>query len=195
MKNKLGLVHVYTGKGKGKTSMALGLALRAVGHNLSIYIIQFMKSGDSGEIFAINKHLPNIKLVQFGKNAIADKQLQIHEFGNPHIPKDLGNYKFLSDEEEKEPARRALEHAFNIATARTHDILILDEINYALSKKLISVEEILELIKTKNKNTELILTGRNAPPEIVEIADYVTELNEISHPYQKNIMARQGIDY
>ncbi len=175
--------------------MSLGLALRAVGHNLSVYIIQFMKSGDSGEIFAINKHLPNIKLVQFGKNAIKDKQLQIHQFGKPHAPKDLGNYKFLSDKEEKEPARRALEHAINIGVSGAHDILILDEVNYALAKNLISVEEVLELIKTKHKNTELILTGRNAPQDIIEIADYVTELNEISHPYQKNIMARQGIDY
>ena len=154
-----------------------------------------MKSGPSGEIFAINKHLPNIKLVQFGKEAIADKQLQIHQFGESAPSKNIGKYKFLSDKEEKEPARRALEHAFNIATAGAHDILILDEVNYALAKELISVEEILGLIKTKNKNTELILTGRNAPQKIIEIADYVTELNEISHPYQKNIMARQGIDY
>ncbi|MCK5107968.1 MAG: cob(I)yrinic acid a,c-diamide adenosyltransferase, partial [Nanoarchaeota archaeon] len=89
MKQNLGLVHVYTGEGKGKTSASLGLALRAVGHNLRVYIIQFLKSGDTGELFAIEKYLPNITVAQYGKEAITDTQTNIHEFGI--INKKKGN--------------------------------------------------------------------------------------------------------
>ncbi len=196
MKAKLGLVHIYTGEGKGKTSASLGLALRAVGHNLRVYIIQFLKSGDTGELFAIERYLPNITIAQYGKEAVTDTQTNIHQFGN--ITKKKGNngfYKFLPDYEEKEPARRALEQAFNIATGKEYDVIILDEINYALDKGLVPINDLIKLIKTKKKNIELILTGRNAPKEIIQEADYVTYMKEIKHPYQKGIMARAGIDY
>ena len=196
MKNKLGLIHVYTGRGKGKTSASLGLSLRAAGHNLNVYIIQFLKGGDTGELFAIEKYLPNIKIAQFGKDALSEKQTNIHEFGKLTQKKGNGGiFKFRSDDEEKEPSRRALEHAFNIVNSNQYDVLILDEINYALSKKLISIKDILKLVEEKGENLELVFTGRNAPIEIINLADYVTDMHEIKHPFQQNIPAREGIDY
>lgn len=196
MKEKLGLVHVYTGRGKGKTSASLGLSLRAAGYNLKVYIIQFLKGGDTGELFAIEKYLPNITIAQFGKDALSEKQTNIHEFGKPTEKKgNNGIFRFRPDNEEKEPSRRALEHAFNIIHHNQYDVLVLDEVNYALSKGLISVQDVLRLIEKKGKNLELIFTGRDAPIELVNVADYVTDMHEVKHPFQQNISAREGIDY
>lgn len=196
MKKKLGLVHVYTGNGKGKTSMSLGIALRAAGYNLNVYMIQFLKSGDTGELFAVENYLPNMKIAQFGKEALTDQQTHIHEFGKESIKKNNnGHYKFLPDEEEAESARRAFEYAHKVAISGDYNIIILDEINCAVDKGFISIEEILNLIKIKSENTELILTGRDAPKELIEAADYVTEMGEVKHPYNENILAREGIDY
>ena len=195
-KDKLGLVHVYTGDGKGKTSMSLGIALRASGYNLSVYMIQFLKSGDTGELFAVENYLPNVRMVQFGKEALIDKQMSISEFGKKTIKtNNNGRYRFLSDDEEFEPSRRALEHASKIIKSGNYDVVILDEINNALNKKLISTKDVLEMIRDKHKNTELVLTGRNAPKEIIEVADYVTHMGKVKHPYDKKILAREGIDY
>ncbi|MBL7050964.1 cob(I)yrinic acid a,c-diamide adenosyltransferase [Candidatus Woesearchaeota archaeon] len=196
MKKKLGLVHVYTGNGKGKTSMSLGIALRAAGYNLNVHMIQFLKSGDTGELFAVENYLPNMKIAQFGKEALIDQQTHIHEFRKESTKKNNnGNYKFLPDEEEAESVRRAFEYAHKIATSGDHDVLILDEINCAVEKGLINIEEMLNLMKIKSENTELILTGRGAPKELIEAADYVTEMGEVKHPYNKKILAREGIDY
>ncbi len=142
MKKKLGLVHVYTGNGKGKTSMSLGIALRAAGYNLNVHMIQFLKSGDTGELFAVENYLPNMKIAQFGKEALIDQQTHIHEFRKESTKKNNnGNYKFLPDEEEAESVRRAFEYAHKIATSGDHDVLILDEINCAVEKGLMNIEE------------------------------------------------------
>lgn len=175
MKDDLGLVHVYTGDGKGKTTAALGLALRAVGHGLKVYMIQFMKGSiDYGELIA-SKQIPNLTIKQFGRAEFVDK-------ANPKKV-DISL------------AEKALSHAKTILAERKYDVVILDEINVALEWKLINLNDVIELIQQRPKNVELILTGRYAHPKIITIADLVTEMKEIKHPYQKGIKARKGIDY
>lgn len=193
---KLGLVQVYTGDGKGKTTCSLGLSLRAVGQGYKIYMIQFLKSGDTGELFSIKKYLPNMTIVQFGKEAVADKQLKMFEFdGQGELNATGGRYKFLPDAEEKEPARRALEHASNVIRSGDYDIVILDEANCAMDKGLIETEEVLKMINEKPEHVEIILTGRNAPHQIIERADLVSEIMMRKHPWEKGINARRGIEY
>lgn len=174
IKEKLGLVHVITGDGRGKTTSALGLAIRASGRGLKCYIIQFMKGFEYGELFALRK-LPDMKVRQFGRAEFVfkEKPLKI----------------------DFEQARAGLEHAKQIVQSNEYDLVILDEINVAVDYKLIPLEEVVELIKRKPPCVELVLTGRYAPREIIELADYVTEMRELKHPYQKGILARKGIEY
>lgn len=198
--SKLGLVQVFTGDGKGKTSSSLGMALRAVGQGLKVYMIQFMKSGDTGELFAVKKYLPDFKIVQFGKDALEDKQVKIFQFDGegqikPVGPKNGKYYIFLPDREEQEPSRRALEHAFHVAMSEQYNVLILDEACVALEKGLITNEEMMKLIDEKPEELELVLTGRGCPEAIKERADLVSEIKEIKHPFNKGILARRGIDY
>jgi len=196
MMKKLGLVQVYTGDGKGKTTCSLGLSLRAIGQGFKIYMIQFLKSGDTGELFSIKKYIPNMTIVQFGKEAIVDKQLKMFEFdGQGEINETGGKYKFLPDMEEREPARRALEHALKIIHSGEHDIVILDEINCAMHKGLIEIPEVIKMIDEKPEHVEIILTGRNAPHQIIERADLVSEIMMRKHPWEKGIDARRGIEY
>jgi cob(I)alamin adenosyltransferase len=170
-----GFVQVYTGNGKGKTSAAFGLALRAIGRGLKVYVIQFIKGGfDYGELYIVDK-LPNLKLEAFGKG------------------------KFVTEKppgkEDVELAQEALALAEEIVKSGEYDIVILDEINVALNLKLINLEKVLELIEKKPEHVELVLTGRCAPDEIIEIADLVTEMKEVKHPYNKGVQARKGIEY
>lgn len=194
--NRLGLVQVYTGNGKGKTSASIGLSLRAIGQGFSTYVIQFMKSGDSGELFSVKKYIPNFKIAQFGKDALQDKQLKMFEFdGKGKLQGTDGRFMFLPDAAEKEPARRALEHASNIIKSGKYDLVVLDEVNCALAKNLIEIKAVIQLLNEKPENVEIILTGRNAPEEIVARADYVSEIKEIKHPWSQGIGARRGIEY
>jgi len=174
-KLKEGLVQVYTGNGKGKTSAAFGLALRAIGRGLKVYIIQFIKGGfDYGELYVVDK-LPNLKLKAFGQGKF------VTQF--PPSKKDI------------EIAKEALELAKKIVKSGEYDVVILDEINVAMSLRLIKIEEVVNMIKEKPKNVELVLTGRYAPKEIIDIADLVTEMKEIKHPFQKGIPPRKGIEF
>jgi len=170
-----GLVQVYTGEGKGKTTAALGLALRATGHGFRVYIIQFMKGRiNYGELESA-KRIRNLTIVQFGRAEFVDKQK----------PEKI----------DIDYARRGLDHAKEIVASGKYDMVVLDEINVALEFKLIPLEEVLQLIKNKPKNVELILTGRYAHPKILELADLVSEIKEVKHPYQKGIQGRRGIEY
>jgi len=174
-KLKEGLVQVYTGNGKGKTSAAFGLALRAIGRGLKVYIIQFIKGGfDYGELYIIDK-LPNLKLKAFGQGKF------VTQF--PPSKKDV------------KIAKEALELAKKIVKSGEYDIVILDEVNVAMSLRLIKTEEVINLIKEKPEHVELVLTGRYAPKEIIDIADLVTEMKEIKHPFQKGIPPRKGIEF
>jgi cob(I)alamin adenosyltransferase len=194
--NRLGLVQVYTGEGKGKTSASLGLSLRAIGQGFSTYVIQFMKSGDTGELFSVKKYIPNFKIAQFGKDALSDKQMKMFEFdGQGDLNGTDGRYMFLPDAAEKEPARRALEHASNVINSGKYDLVVLDEINCALHKNLVTIAEVLKLLNEKPEKVEVILTGRNAPQEIMDKADYVSVIKEVKHPWHQGIGARRGIEY
>lgn len=174
MKLEKGLVQVYTGNGKGKTSASFGLALRAVGRGLKVYVIQFIKGGfDYGELYVVDK-LPGLTLEAFGRGKfVSEKKPDIVDI-------DL--------------ARQALAKAQEIMKGGV-DVLILDEINVAVNLKLIDIKEVLELIRKKPEHMELVLTGRKAPVEIVQAADLVTEMIEIKHPYNSGFKARKGIEY
>ncbi|UCB61048.1 MAG: cob(I)yrinic acid a,c-diamide adenosyltransferase [Candidatus Bathyarchaeota archaeon] len=170
-----GLVQVYTGDGKGKTSAALGLALRAVGHGLKVYMIQFIKGGfEYGELHAV-KHLAGFKLRSFGSGRFIKEK--------PPKPADM------------EHARDALQLAKDVVNSGDFDVVILDEINVAVDLALLEVEEVVKLVKNKPNHVELVLTGRYAPREIIAAADLVTEMKEIKHPYRKGVRSRKGVEY
>ncbi len=186
-KEKLGLVHVYTGDGKGKTTASLGLALRAIGNNLKVHMIQFLKSGFTGELYSSKKL--GFTIEQFGVDSLREKQKRLSGFTDK-----TGRFVFQPDIEEKDAAIQALEHAKKIIESKEYDLVILDEINCALDKGLIPLEDVLGLIKNHG-NVELVLTGRDAPKELIEVADYVSVVNRVKHPWQKGIKARRGIEY
>lgn len=172
----IGMVQVYTGNGKGKTTASLGLALRSIGHGYKVFMLQFMKgSKDYGELQAVEKFLPNLIIVQSGLETFVNKE----NIAQADI--DL--------------ARQGLETAQKVIKEGYYDLVILDEINVALDFKLIDLEEVLKIIKNKPPHVELILTGRYAPKEIIEHADLVSEIKLIKHPYYKGIPAREGIEY
>jgi len=178
MKNeplKKGLVEVFTGSGKGKTSAALGVVLRAAGQGLRSHIIYFMKGEypyGERKVFPL---LPNVTYQSFGHE----------DFVDPNNVKD----------EERQQARQGLEAARQALAGGDYDLVVLDEINIAVAWKLIGIEEVLQLIEDKPQNVELILTGRHADPRLIERADLVTDMVEIKHPFRKGIKARRGIDY
>ena len=171
----LGLIHVISGDGKGKTTSSLGLALRAAGHGFRTLIIQLMKKGwNYGELTAI-QNIPQITIEQFGTPEFVDKK----------SPKEI-------DYKEAEAAINRIKQAiFN----ETWDILILDEINVAIDFNLVSEDEVIDLLKRKPKKLEVILTGRDATDNIISLADYHTEVCEKKHPYQQNILARKGVEF
>ncbi|MFC1937356.1 cob(I)yrinic acid a,c-diamide adenosyltransferase [Chloroflexota bacterium] len=170
-----GLVQIYTGNGKGKTSAALGVVLRALGHGLRVYIAYFMK-GDYpyGERNILAK-LPNVRMESFGSQ----------KFVNPADVKP----------EEIEQAKQALAASRKAMLSGDYDLVVLDEVNVALAWKLIELDEVSRLINDKPENVELVLTGRGAAQELVEVADLVTEMVNIKHPYEKGIKSRKGIEY
>ena len=186
-KENLGLVHVITGDGKGKTTSSLGLALRAIGNNLSVHMIQFLKSGYTGELYSSKKL--GFAIEQFGVDALKEKQKNLQEFADK-----TGRFVFQPDIKEKDAAMQGWEHAKKIIKGNEYDLVILDEINCVLQKGLIPLQEVLEIVKDHGK-VELVFTGRDAPKELMEIADYVNIVQGIKHPWQKGIVARRGIEY
>ncbi|MBI2135253.1 cob(I)yrinic acid a,c-diamide adenosyltransferase [Candidatus Woesearchaeota archaeon] len=188
-KEHLGLVHVVTGDGKGKTTSSLGLAVRALGSNLKVYMVQFLKSGTTGEIFTIQKHLPGMNIMQFGVDAVKERQENLDAF------RDKGSkFVFNPDEEEKGAAIMGFEHAKKIIKSGEYDLVILDEINVVLDKGIIPIKEVLGLMENHG-NVELYFTGRDAPQEIIDKADYVSVVKGIKHPWQRGIKARKGIEF
>ena len=170
-----GLVQVFTGEGKGKTTAALGAVIRALGHGLRAYIVYFMK-GDYpyGERNILSK-LPNVTIASFGSL----------EFVDPVNVKP----------EEKEQARQALAATREAMLSGNYDLIVLDEINLAVAWKLVELDEVVRLITDKPQNVELILTGRQADTKLVQLADLVTEMLKIKHPYDEGMIARKGIEY
>ncbi|AGB41639.1 ATP:corrinoid adenosyltransferase [Halobacteroides halobius DSM 5150] len=194
-KLKQGLVQVYTGKGKGKTTAALGLGLRAAGHGFKVEMIQYLKgSSYTGELFSTER-LPNFNIKQFGKSCsyaagIKEGLMDCQGCGDC----------FVSQTEDKEMHQQFVDWAYKYTTKvlqeEARDIVILDEINNALRYDLLTVDQVLDLINLKAEETELILTGRGIPEKILDKADLVTEMKAIKHPYQEQgIKSRRGIEY
>ena len=173
-----GMVQVYTGNGKGKTTAAIGQGIRSVGRGLKVYMIQFLKSGETGELKTCN---------QLGDC------FQIFRFEKPR------GFFWKLKEEEKKALKEEIEKAFGFAQKVVNnnqcDVLILDEIMGVMSNQVIAVEQICTLIKSKPANMELILTGRNVPQEVVDLADYVSEIQAVKHPMDNGVPARKGIEY
>jgi len=171
-----GLVQIYTGEGKGKTTAALGLALRAVGRGFRVYIVQFMKGrGGYGELEGLKRLQPECQLEHFGAQGWVHKGENLEE----HIKE----------------VRKAFMRAQEIIISKEWDIVILDEILNALWFELIPESEVLELLSKKPLHVELVLTGRNASQALIERADLVTEMVQRKHPFEQGIMARPGIEY
>ncbi|MEW5758005.1 MAG: cob(I)yrinic acid a,c-diamide adenosyltransferase [Candidatus Omnitrophota bacterium] len=167
------MIQVYTGEGKGKTTAAFGLALRALGAGLRVYVAQFIKNGSFCEIKTI-KTLKNIEIEQFGlgcfiRQTPSEKEMKLVSKGFAKIKK--------------------------IISEKFYDVIILDEANIVLDLKMINLADFLNSIKSASKNKEIILTGRNAPKELIRLADLVSEIKEIKHYYKKGIKARKGIEF
>jgi cob(I)alamin adenosyltransferase len=210
--SRFGKVHVYTGNSKGKTTTAFGIAMRAYGQNLKVAIIQFLKGGAyTGEFITIKTKLPEIDIFQYGKPCIKEKkQLQLTSFNDAEeaiskikdiniIREDIEcgecRWCFVADNEEKRLVELAKNHTTELLRSGNYDLVILDEVNNCLDKKLISIEEALDWINHKSPKTELILTGRDCPDEIIDRADLVTELMERKHYFADGTPARRGIEY
>jgi cob(I)alamin adenosyltransferase len=168
-----GYVQIYTGDGKGKTTAALGLALRASGHGMRTYVGQFMKGQPYGELDALHDH-PYITIEQYGDVRCIRRE----EVTLEHIAQ----------------ARRGLERVREAMLSGQYDLVVLDEVNVTIWFGLLTVEEVLAFLDQRPDHVEVILTGRRAPQELIERADLVTEMREVKHYYQQGVMAREGIE-
>ncbi|NQT67956.1 MAG: cob(I)yrinic acid a,c-diamide adenosyltransferase [Desulfobacteraceae bacterium] len=171
--DKKGFIQIYTGDGKGKTTAALGLAIRAAGHGMKTYIGQFMKGQHYGEMTALFDD-PCITIEQYGDiKCIRREQVTQKHIDQAHI---------------------GLKSARKAMLSKQYDIVILDEINIAIWFNLITTEEVLAFLNDRHENVEVILTGRKAPNELIEYADLVTEMNEVKHYFNRGVKARNGIE-
>ena len=168
-----GYVQVYTGNGKGKTTAAIGLSVRAAGAGLHVYIAQFVKMGDYSEIKALRQLKDKITVEQYGLARFIGK--------NP-TKKDIL------------VARKGLERVKQVMASGLYDVVVLEEANIVVDYKIFSVQELLDIIHSKPDDIELIITGRYAAPEIIEAADLVTEMKAVKHYYDKGVKARTGIE-
>ncbi len=168
-----GYVQVYTGNSKGKTTAALGLALRAAGAGLKVFIAQFIKKRKCSEHKALDRFKDLITIKQYGTGFIKG--------GRP-------------TKSEIEAARKGFEEVKGIILSKTYDMVVLDEINVAIHHKLIDVQDIVDMLNSKPSNIEIVLTGRYADEKIIEMADLVTEMKEIKHYYKRGVKARKGIE-
>ena len=173
-----GLVIVYTGNGKGKTTAALGMALRAIGYDHKVCMLQFIKgSWHYGEMDSSKKLEPNLELIAIGKGFVG-----ILDDNSPR-------------EEHEKYATEALKICREKIFSEKYNVVILDEVNYAIDLGLINVNDVINLIKEKPDSLDLVLTGNHAKNEIIELADLVTEMKEIKHPFKSGIKAKKGIDF
>ena len=171
-----GLIHIYCGDGKGKTTAAVGLAVRCAGRGNKVLMVQFLKSRDSGELYSLAK-LPDIEVMR---------------------GKESKKFTFQMNEEEKHALLIEHNKMFEQVLAKIknggYSLLILDELIGSLNAKVFEMPKLIEFLRHKPENLEVVLTGRNPAPELVEIADYVSEMRKVKHPMDKGIMAREGIE-
>ena len=173
-----GLVIVYTGGGKGKTSAALGLVLRAVGYNHKVCMVQFVKgSWHYGELDSAKRLAPEFEMITAGKGFVG----------------------ILDDKSPREEHVKAANDTLMISKEKIasgkFDVVILDEINYAIQLELLKLDDVIDLIKSKPTELDLVLTGNHAAKEVIELADLVTEMKEIKHPFKSGLKAKKGIDF
>jgi cob(I)alamin adenosyltransferase len=168
-----GYIHIYTGNGKGKTTAALGLALRAAGAGKKVFIGQFIKGKPYSEMKVLEK-LPNIDLEQFGRDCFIYQK---------------------PTKEDVEAAQKGLDIVKGLVQSKEYDLLILDELTMALYYGLFPLVEVIDLLKNKTRGLEIVITGRQAPQELIELADLVTEMKEVKHYYQRGIEGRKGIEF
>lgn len=173
-----GLIHIYTGNGKGKTSAAVGLGMRAYGRGLKVLMVQFLKGSETGEMLAIEKLGAGFTLVR---------------------GKEVKKFTWNMNEAELSELKESMKELFEIATESASecacDVLILDELMGAISTGLIEVRDVFKFLKGKPNSLEVIMTGRNAPKELVDISHYVSEINAVKHPFDSGIKAREGIEF
>lgn len=167
-----GYIQIYTGNGKGKTTAALGLSLRAVCAGKKVFFGQFVKGMKYSEL-KVNELLDNFEIKQYGRNCFIHQE---------------------PDEEDIRLAKEGLRELSEKVSSDQFDVVVMDELNIALYYKLFKVQEVIEVLKSKSPKTEIIITGRYAPQELVDIADLVTEMKEIKHYYQQGVIARKGIE-
>lgn len=168
-----GYIQIYTGNGKGKTTAAIGLAIRAIGAGKKVYMAQFLKGGTYSEITAVQNKLPEFEIEQFGREGFIRDQ---------PTDEDIGK------------AKEGLSYISAIMASGRYDVMILDEIFVALYLGLIEEEALIDLLHQKPGSTEMILTGRYAPDSIIELADLVTEMKVVKHYYKQGVKARKGIE-
>lgn len=173
MRKEKGYIHLYTGNGKGKTTAAVGLAVRAVGAGKKVYIAQFVKGMIYSEIKALLQYLPSIEARQYGLECFINRK---------------------PTEDDIVAAQNGLVEVSEIIQSGVYDVLVLDEVTIAIYFKLFSVTDLIDILKLKPEQTEIIITGRYAPQELIELADLVTEMKEVKHYYQKGVLSREGID-
>jgi len=169
-----GYIQVYTGNGKGKTTAAFGLALRAAGSGRKVFIAQFVKGRQYSETEALNRSFPDITVRQYGRGCFIVKE---------------------PVEEDVKAARKGLAEVERIILEGKYEMIVLDEACIAIYYNLFNTDELIEILKKKKKETEIIITGRYAPHELIDLADLVTEMKEVKHYYGKGIKARKGIEY
>lgn len=177
MKLEKGLIQVYMGNGKGKTTAALGQGLRSCGRGLKVSMVQFLKSGDTGELHSVEKLYPLFEIFRFER--------------------ERGFFWTLSEQEKhelKEDIDKGFEFIKTVVQENSCDVLIIDELLGVLENKLLEVKDVLELLKSKPDGMEIIITGRNAPGDIIDAADLVTEMREIKHYFNVGVPAREGIE-
>lgn len=192
--NQMGLVQVYTGNGKGKSTAALGLALRATGHGFKVHIVQWLNGCGYGGDLQAAKNVPNLAISQFGKpchisDEIKSGAKQCVDCWQCFV--ETGNV----DEADRTFARQAWELAAQSVMSGTWDMVVLDEISQAIMFNLISITEVVHLMEQKPRHVELVLTGLNMPREIIDKADLVSDINNLKHPYSQGIINRRGIDF
>ena len=170
--DKRGYIHIYTGNGKGKTTAAFGLALRALCAGKKVYIGQFVKSMKYNEV-KVEKLFDTVRIEQLGRGCFINE--------NP-------------EQVDIDMAKNALAHCKEIMASNEYDMVILDEVTIAIYFKLFSVEELIDALNARNKQVEVVITGRYAPEELIEVADLVTDMQEVKHYYNAGVLSRDGID-
>lgn len=172
-----GLIHIYTGNGKGKTTAALGQGLRTAGGGYKVLMVQFLKGDDTGEIYSIEKLAPDFQLIRFAA---------------------MKKFYFQLTDDEKLQVQQSVREGLKVIKKQleeeNYNLIIMDEIMAVLYNKIVDLDEVLTILRNKPEHVEMVLTGRNAPEALINMADYVTEMGMIKHPFEKGIYARKGIE-